>query len=243
VLRDVTLSVEPGDFLALAGPNGSGKTTLLKLLSGIARPTRGRIDLASMDLRAYSARARARRIAVVSQHVNPALAFSVRHLVSLGRTAHVSTFGTLSRRDREAVERALIATETQQLAPRRFAELSGGERQRVALATALAQETDFLLLDEPTVHMDLHHQRELLETLLRQRQERGVAVVAVMHDLNLAALYFDRLVLLHEGHMVLDGPPGQVIGSSEFGRVFEAPFSVIAHPQTGAPQVMLHRDG
>jgi iron complex transport system ATP-binding protein len=228
--------------MALAGPNGSGKTTLLKLLSGIRAPTRGRVLLDGVDVRQLSTRDRARRVAVVSQHVNSAIAFKVRHLVGMGRTPYMSVIGSAGRNDAVAIDSALLATDTLHLSSRHFNELSGGERQRVMLAMSLAQDADFLLLDEPTVHMDLQHQRELLETLDRLRQEREIGVVAVMHDLNLAALYFDRLALLDRGRMVADGTPQSVIDGPEFGRVFAAPFSVIPHPQTDVPQVLLRRD-
>jgi iron complex transport system ATP-binding protein len=212
------------------------------LLGGARRPTRGRVTLAGADIAGYSARERARRIAVVSQHVHSSLSFTVAHLVVMGRAPYMRVLGIPSRQDRLAVERAMGVTETEHLASRRFGELSGGEKQRVALAMALAQEADFLLLDEPTVHLDLHHQRELLETLRRLRSERGVGIVAVMHDLNLAALYFDRLVLLNDGRLVADGAPQSVITGPDFGCVFRAPFSLVTHPQRGVPQVLLHRD-
>lgn len=242
VIRDVSFGLDQNDMLALAGPNGSGKTSLVKLLSGLRKPTRGRVYLGTRRLDQYPGRERARLIAVVPQSINPTSGFTVGHLVAMGRAAHSRLFGTLGINDRDAIEQAMDATDSKHLAPRLFAELSGGERQRVVLAMALAQEAHYLLLDEPTVHMDLQHQRELLETLRRLRRERGLGILAVMHDLNLAALYFDRLILLHEGQIVSDGTPSSVIDGPEFERVFRAPFNLVPHPQSGVPQVLLRRD-
>jgi iron complex transport system ATP-binding protein len=130
-------------------------------------------------------------------------------------------------------------TETSQLADRRFNELSGGEQQRVMVAVGLAQETDFLLLDEPTVHLDLHHQHELLRLLLNLNQDRGIGIIAVLHDLNLAALFFERVVLLSAGRLAADGSPGEVVREDVLQPVFQAPLRIIAHPETGLPQVLL----
>jgi iron complex transport system ATP-binding protein len=230
-----------GELVALAGPNGSGKTTLLKLLGGSIRPAAGEVYFGADRVAALPARRRARHIAVVSQHVNPGLTFRVDTLVMMGRTPYTGLFGSPSAEDRRAVSEALVATETRDLAQRRFNELSGGEQQRVSVAMALAQETDFLLLDEPTVHLDLHHQHELLELLHRLHRSRGLGILAVMHDLNLATLYFDRLVVLHEGSLVADGPAAEVMVVPEVLAAFKAPLSLVHHPQDNVPQVLLRR--
>jgi iron complex transport system ATP-binding protein len=176
----------------------------------------------------------------VAQHVEPTLAFTVRELISMGRTPHVGMLSGRQSSDLSAVELAMAETETTPLAGRRFNELSGGEQQRVMVAVGLAQETDFLLLDEPTVHLDLHHQHELLRLLLKLNYERGIGVIAVLHDLNLAALFFDRVVLLSHGSLVADGTPGQVVREEVLQPVFGAPLRVIAHPESGLPQVLLN---
>lgn len=239
VLHDISLAVGHGERLALAGPNGSGKSTLVRLLSGAAEPSRGRAELDGVHLRDMNSRARARRIAVVAQHVEPNLAFTVRELVAMGRIPYVGLLSGRQSSDRAAVERAMFETETSQLAGRRFNELSGGEQQRVMLAVGLAQETDFLLLDEPTVHLDLHHQHELLQLLLDLNRERGIGIIAVLHDLNLASLFFERVALLSAGRLVADGSSSDVLREEVLQPVFQAPLRVIAHPETGLPQVLL----
>jgi iron complex transport system ATP-binding protein len=239
VLRDVTVSVGRGERLALAGPNGSGKTTLLRLLGGALRPAAGAVTLDGIPLGQISRRALARRVGVVAQHVEPRLTFSVRELVSMGRTPYIGMFAGQSAQDLSAVEAALAATDTAALADRRFSDLSGGEQQRVMVAVGLAQETDYLLLDEPTVHLDLQHQHELLQLLHRLNHERRIGLVAVLHDLNLASLYFERLVVLSSGRVAADGPPSDVVNRDVLQTVFRAPLQVISHPATGLPQVLL----
>jgi iron complex transport system ATP-binding protein len=241
VLRDVSLGVKRGTMLALAGPNGSGKTTLLRVMLGARRPADGEVRIHGTSVRAIPPRDRARLIAVVPQNVNPALAFHVEELVAMGRTPYARAFAPRSSEDRRALAKALSATEIESIAGRRFSELSGGEQQRVVLAMALAQDTPFLLLDEPTVHLDLHHQHDLLELLRRLCGERDLGILAVMHDLNLASLYFDRLAVLHRGRMVAEGVPGEVMVKPEVLRVFRAPLVVVSHPQMGVPQVLLQR--
>jgi iron complex transport system ATP-binding protein len=241
-VRDVSLRLRPGDSVALAGPNGSGKTTLLRLLSGALKPQSGQVRLEGRPLRQLSPALRARRIAVVPQQVDPALAFTVEAMVRMGRAPHASLLKSLARSDIAAVDDAMRATDTYGLRDKRFDELSGGEQQRVALAMAVSQGTDYLLLDEPTVHLDLHHQHALLELLQALRERRSIGVLAVMHDLNLAALYFTSLVILQAGSAVARGAPADLLSRPEALAVFKAPLHVVSHPQTGAPQGLLGRD-
>ena len=243
VVRGVTLELAAGTMSALAGPNGSGKTTVLRLLSGARAPRVGTVALDGTPLRSISQRLRARQIAVVNQHVDPGLAFSVERLVAMGRTPYVPVLGSLGRDDLAQVELALVSTETYGLRQRRYSELSGGERQRVAVAMALAQGTSFLLLDEPTVHLDLHHQHELLELLRDLRRQRGIGVLAVMHDLNLAALYFDHLAVLDRGVLVAAGGPSDLLRSADVMSHFRAPLATVTHPTAAVPQVLLSRRG
>jgi iron complex transport system ATP-binding protein len=241
VLREISFGLRRGEMVALAGPNGSGKTTLLKLLGGARRPVAGAVTIDGTPLARLGARKVARRVAAVSQKVDARLMFTVQDIVAMGRTPYRGLFGSLDETDRRAIEAALEATDAGALAARRFGELSGGEQQRVMLAMALAQETDFVLLDEPTVHLDLHHQHEFLEVLHALQVSRRLGILAVMHDLNLAALYFDRLGIMRDGRLVADGPPPDILGRSACLEVFQAPLRVISHPQTGVPQVLLER--
>ncbi|HEX8919104.1 MAG TPA: ABC transporter ATP-binding protein [Chloroflexota bacterium] len=241
VLDDVSLELRQGDMLALVGPNGSGKTTLLHVMSGVLWPSKGSVSLDCRPLKEMARRAVARRIGVVAQHLDPSLSFSVEEIVALGRAPYFGPLGTLSRVDRDAVQDALGATGVEDLARKRFSELSGGEQQRVMLATALAQETDYLLLDEPTVHLDLKHQVQLLELLRTLQKRRALAVVAVLHDINAAALYFERIAVLRAGMLVQQGSSREVLGSQGGVDAFETPLHVIDHPSAHVPQVLLNR--
>jgi len=239
VLRDIDLFVEAGERVGLLGPNGSGKTTLLKLASGLLHPGQGEVYLGDVSLRKLTRRQMAQKVAVVPQQLQMPFAFSVGEMVMLGRTPFVRAFSGEGEADRWAVRRALELTNTEALANRIFNELSGGERQKVVLAMALAQEPKLLLLDEPTVHLDVNHQIEILELIKALNLESGITVVAAMHDLNLAALYFDRLVLLKEGSVFADGPPTEVLTEDTIRQVYSAPVLVQKHPSADVPNITI----
>ena len=219
LLYGIQASVRRGEMVGLLGPNGSGKTTLLKLLSGVLRPRQGRILLDGRDLAAWGRREIARRIAVVPQELQVPFAFTVEQMVALGRTPFISLLGTRTSRDREIVREAMQIAEVETLAARIFNELSGGERQRVIVAMALAQQPRLLLLDEPTSHLDIKYQIEVLELVRRLNRETGVTVIAALHDLNLAARYFPRLLLFQRG-IVADGGPAEVLEPHLLQRVY-----------------------
>jgi iron complex transport system ATP-binding protein len=219
VLRGVDLSMNAGELVALIGTNGSGKTTLLRLFAGTLRPDAGFLALFGRAADGWSRMELARRVAVLPQSLEPPVGFRVGELVTMGRLPHSrSLFGT-TREDEEAVERALRDADARDLASRYAEELSGGERQRVLVAMALAQEPQLLLLDEPTLHLDLAHQLTLLQTIDRLRVERGIAVVAVLHDLTLAAAA-PRVGVLDSGRVVADGSPDEVLSEELVRRVF-----------------------
>jgi iron complex transport system ATP-binding protein len=241
-VRDVSLSLSPGETIALVGPNGSGKTTLLRLLCGALKPGGGDSSIDGLNAQRTPARALARKVAVVPQHVDPTLSLTVESMVALGRTPYTSLLRPMSAPDRLALYEAMEATDTLPLRQHRFSELSGGEQRRVALAMAMAQETPYLLLDEPTAHLDLHHQHAFFELLQTLRARRELAILAVMHDLNLAALYFDSMVVLDAGSVRAQGKPGEILTKQETLAVFRAPLEIVSHPQTGVPQVLLQRE-
>lgn len=219
LLHGVHVCVDSGEMVGLLGPNGSGKTTLLRLLSGILRPQEGRIVLDGQSLERWGRRGIAQRVAVVPQELQVPFAFTVEQMVALGRTPFISLFGNRTSRDREIVREAMQLAEVEGLAGRIFHELSGGERQRVTLAMALAQQPRLLLLDEPTSHLDIKYQLETLELVSRLNRETGVTVIAAMHDLNLAARYFPRLLLFQRG-IVADGGPAAVLEPRLLQRVY-----------------------
>ena len=220
LLYDVSLQVHKGEMVGLLGPNGSGKTTLLRLMSGLFSPQQGRVLLEGRTLYQWGRRGAAQRIAVVPQELHIPFAFTVEHMVSLGRTPFVKPFlGERTPHDQAIVDDALQAAGVALFAKRIFNELSGGERQRVMIAMALAQEPSLLLLDEPTSHLDIKYQIETLELVQRLNTARGVTVIAAMHDLNLASRYFPRLLLFQRG-IVADGGPAEVLEPELLSRVY-----------------------
>lgn len=245
VLRELDLTVATGEMVALLGPNGSGKSTLLGLLSGVLDSSRGRlrgsIRLHGEELASVPPQRRARQVALVPQSIPTPFAFTVREWVSLGRTPYLSPFRGEREADRIAVERAMAAAEVIPLADRLIGEISGGERQRAALAMALAQEPSLLLLDEATAHLDLHHQMTLLALVRRLNREQGLTVLAAVHDVNLAALWFDRLLLLHNGRLTADGTPDQVLTAENLRNVFQSEARILRHPTEELPLVALER--
>jgi iron complex transport system ATP-binding protein len=225
VARDVSLGVARGEMVGLLGPNGAGKSTLLKLASGALRPLAGRALIDGRDLRRMPREELARRVAMMPQDFTVQFAYSVRQVIELGRTPHLGSWGTLRARDRLAVDEALAETGLEALAERGFEELSGGERQRALVALALAQQAPIMLLDEPTAHLDIRHQIETLELIRRLNQERGLTVMATLHDLNLAARYFPRLIVYKRG-VVADGPPTEALDEATLAAVYETPVRV-----------------
>ncbi len=211
VLRDLSLVVGQGEMVALLGPNGSGKTTLLRAIAGTLAADAGRIDLFGRDLAEWTRARLARRVAVLPQSLVLPEGFRVAELVEMGRAPHATRWFGSSAEDARAVERALTDADAIDLAERRADELSGGERQRVLVAMALAQEPELLLLDEPTLHLDIAHQATLLGTVDHLRHRRGLTVLAVLHDLNLAMAHAPRVAVLGGGRIVADGKPGAVL--------------------------------
>ena len=238
VLRGVDLTIAPGEFVGLLGPNGSGKSTLLRLIGGTLRAGGGQIAVVGLQPGRVNRRALARRVASVAQTPTLPEAFTVADLVLLGRTPHLRPLRGEGERDYAAARRALIAAGCLDLAGRRLGELSGGERQRASLARALAQEPELLLLDEPTAHLDPGVGQALVATLRRLNGEVGLTVLAALHDVNLAAATCPRLLLLHEGRLIADGPPEEVITPPLLRRAYGYDAQVIPHPQTGRPVVL-----
>jgi iron complex transport system ATP-binding protein len=220
VLRGLDLALAGGDLVALLGANGSGKTTLLRLLTGILSPDVGEVRVADRPVRAWRRDALARRVAVLPQQLELPDGFRVADLVEMGRAPHARRLFGSTAEDERAIERALADADALEFAERYPHELSGGERQRVLVAMALAQEPELLLLDEPTLHLDLAHQVSLLSSIRRLRATRGLTVLAVLHDLNLAAAFAPRTVILDGGVVVADGPPLEVLTPDLVSRVF-----------------------
>lgn len=237
-LREVDLPVMAGEVLALVGPNGAGKSTLLAALAGDLPLASGRILLSGQPLNHWRAEELALRRAMLLQQVQLSFPFSVLDVVRMGRAPWSNT--TASARDDELVTYAMSATDVANFAGRKFSELSGGEKARVALARVLAQDTGVLMLDEPTAALDLRHQ-ELVLQVARARAAAGRAVVVVLHDLNLAAGYADKVAVLERGRLAALGAPGEVLTEDVLSRVYQHGIDVMAHPVTGRTVVLPRR--
>jgi iron complex transport system ATP-binding protein len=237
VLRDLSFEVRKGEFFIIIGPNGSGKTTLLKILAGIDRSFQGSVALLQRPLKSYTRRELARRLALVPQLAAETFPFSVQEVLLMGRAPHMGLLGLESQKDRRIAEQAMRFTGVSHLGRRRLDQLSGGERQRVYLARAVCQEPAVILLDEPTAALDLAHQIRVMDLMARLREERGVTIVMVSHDINLAAMYADRLMLLKDGTRVAIGSPREIVTYQNIERTYGCRVLVGENPLGGYPQV------
>jgi iron complex transport system ATP-binding protein len=220
ILRDVSLALEAGERIALVGPNGAGKSTLLRVLAGTLHPTAGRVLLGDTPIASLERSEIARRLAVVPQQTSLPFSMRVEEVVALGRLPHEAALRGTRPADRAATAAAIERVGLGHLMGRDARELSLGERQLVLLALAVAQDAPVLLLDEPTVHLDLRHQVEAMELLVDLNERDGTAMVAVLHDLGLAAHFFPRLVLVEHGRLVADGSPSEVLTDERIRDVF-----------------------
>ena len=238
VLKGVSFEVPSGSILGVIGPNGAGKTTLIRALSGVLPQVSGEVRVDGVDLKTLSTGERARRVAVVPQARNLPPAFTGWELVLLGRTPHLNWLGAVSRKDEEQVRLALERAQAADLAERRVGELSGGEQQRLLLARALAQEAPILLLDEPTTHLDLQYQINLLDQVRGLARSQNLAVVVALHDLNLVARYSDQVALLVKGELLGLGSPSEVLQPELLSRVYNLPLQVIHDTASGQPVIL-----
>lgn len=235
-LDGVSLSVSPQEMCGVIGPNGSGKTTLLRAIDGLLSPVRGTVLLEGRAVGKMSSRQVAAVIGVVPQRAGAGFGFTAREMVAMGRSPHLPALSTETDRDQTIIDDAMARTGVVQLADRPIDSLSGGEFQRVLIARALAQEPRVLLLDEPTAHLDLRYQREIMD-LLSTLCGSGLTMVAALHDVNLAAEYCDRLVLLSGGQIAAMGAPVQVLEERTLERVFGIPLRVATQPVSGRPYI------
>lgn len=219
-VKGVSFAAAAGEMAAVVGPNGAGKSTLLRLLSGYLKPDRGDVRLAGRDIGRYGRRDVARLAAFVPQYSEVNLPYTVAELAMLARYARLGPFRPAGSRDRDVVAEALEVTGVAALADRPVSQLSGGEFQRAVLARALAQEPALIFLDEPTAHLDISHQVQIFSLLKRLNARGGLTVVAVLHDLNMAAAHFPRVVLLSAGEVEADGPADDVLAEDRLSKVY-----------------------
>lgn len=222
VLHRVSFSVERSEFIGIIGPNGSGKTTLLKTLTHIIRPIEGTVLLEGKDIHRMGSLEIARKFAMVGQDLISIFSFTVNEIVLMGRTPHIGIFGHEKKQDLEIVQEILQLTDLEDFKDRPIDELSAGERQRVLVARALAQQPKVLLLDEPTAHLDIGYQVEILDLVKSLKKEKLLTVICVLHDLNLASQYCDRILLLNKGMVAGLAPPTQILRYDTIEKVFNA---------------------
>ncbi|MFB2978590.1 ABC transporter ATP-binding protein [Microseira sp. BLCC-F43] len=230
IAQNITLSIQRGEWLSLIGANGSGKSTLLKLISRILAPQQGVVLLDGKAIHSQPAAIVARKLAILPQQQTIPEGLTVKQLVSLGRSPHQPWWQwELSREDAQKVEIAMHQTGIEKFSDRLVEQLSGGERQRAFLALALAQNPQVLLLDEPTTYLDICYQLQLLE-LLKQLNQQNLTIITVLHEINLAARYSDRIALLHEGKLTCVGTPKQVLTADNLAQTFGVDVTIIETP-------------
>ncbi|MDF2924250.1 MAG: yvrA [Paenibacillaceae bacterium] len=253
VLNNISCTVASGEIYGIIGPNGSGKSTLMRLISGVERPASGCVRINGKDVGSYSRRKLAQFMAVLEQEALPPVGFTVREVVEMGRYPHQDWLGR-ERRQEHGPEREggryspsaqsllqgiMERLDLEGLAERTLEQISGGERQRAALGKAMAQEPMLLLLDEPTTYLDIGYQMQMMDYVRKWNRECGLTVVAVLHDLNLAAQYCDRLMVISRGEAVAEGEPWSIMQAGLIEQVYKTRPVVVEHPETGAPQILL----
>ena len=239
VVSGVSLSISFGEFVGIIGPNGAGKSTLLKLIDRILLPKSGEINLQNKPLADYTQKQLAKIIGFVPQNFTTSFSYSAQDIALMGRYPHLSAFFSESADDMRVVENSLKSTDVWQLRKRQFSELSGGEKQRVVLASALAQEPQILLLDEPTSSLDIKYQYQFYSILQELQKSRELTIVVVTHDINLAARYCQRLIILKNGKVIDDGIPQKVITKKQMESVYEVEVEILSHPKDGKPLLTL----
>lgn len=238
VLKDININMEKGKFHTILGPNGSGKTTLLRILSKSLNMENGEIFIDEKELTQIKPKVLAKEMAVVPQSTEIEFDFSVQDMVLMGRTPHISRFCSESEKDIKIAMNAMKSTNTWELRNKSINELSGGERQRVVVARAIAQETGIILLDEPISHLDIHHQIEIMNGLKQLNQNKKITIIAVLHDLNIAAAYGDHMILMHDKVVYKDGTPEEVLTEDIIKKVYGLEVYITKNPKTGKTFIM-----
>jgi iron complex transport system ATP-binding protein len=242
IFSDLNWTVERGQFWGIIGPNGCGKTTLLHLISGVEKLDEGQILLEGQSVHKYSRKSLAQKLAVLKQDGIPPLSYTVREVIEMGRFPFQSWLGKEQQEQKhDVVDEILYLLDLKELASVPLHLLSGGQRQRVALGKVMAQQPKLILLDEPTTFLDLRYQMQFMELVAKWQREQGLTVIAVMHDLNLASLFCDQLLLLSQGGIYEKGDPAEVLSSEVIKSIYNVSSQVVTHPKYGLPQIMLNR--
>lgn len=242
ILKDITFDLKEGEMLGVLGPNGAGKTTLLRIISGALRPSKGTVLVEGKELHQIPPKERAKKMAILPQNEPLVEYLTVREMVMLGRIPYFSLLFGPKKKDEEAVDRALEMVGMKGFANRKMGQLSGGERQKVLIARALAQEPSLLMLDEPIVHLDLSHQLEILFLLKELKEKKKLSIVCVLHDVNLASYFSDKLLLLRDGRIQAYGEPQEVITPDNLKKVFNIQAIIRGNPLSARPYIsIVHR--
>jgi iron complex transport system ATP-binding protein len=239
VLNNITFSVSKGDFFIIIGPNGSGKTTLMKVLSGILKPQNGQLEIIGRSIDNYTRKNLAQTVAFVPQTIPVDFPFTVTEIVLMGRSPYLGMLGLEQEIDLEIAQQAITFTGIEHLAHRKLDQLSGGEQQRVFIARAICQQPQVILLDEPTSSLDLAHQVRLMDLMERLKTDKGVTIVMVSHDVNLAAMYGNRLLLLNQGQIMRLGTPEEVLTFQTLEETYGCKLLVDESPLGEIPRVTL----
>ncbi len=239
VVTDVSFAVERGEFFGIIGPNGSGKSTLMKMISGVISPDGGEILIAEKPIGSYSRKALARLLAVLEQEALPPVGFRVREVLEMGRFPYQNWLGEEAEDPTPLIDEIVGMLGLAELEDRTLDQLSGGEKQRVALGKSLVQKPLLLLLDEPTTYLDIGYQIQLMDIVRSWQRNTQVTVVAVLHDLNLASLYCDRILMVHKGNLIRVGDPRDILQSSLIEQVYGTRPIVMEHPVHQLPQIIL----
>lgn len=238
VFENMNVSIEPGSMTAIVGANGSGKSTLLKALARLQKPSSGAVLIGDKNIATVSPREFAKQVGLLSQHPIAPEGITVRELVLRGRYPHQKLVGRTPKSEIEIVDEVIARAGLAELAGRKLSDLSGGQRQRAWIAMALAQESDILLLDEPTTFLDLSHQLEVLDLLASLNQERGMTVVMVIHDLNMAARFCNRLIMVADGKIMAQGSPAEILNPKNLAAAFKILARVIQDPVSKRPMIV-----
>lgn len=243
IIHRLSFECKRGEIVGIVGPNGCGKTTLFKLLTRLLPLQEGKIVLDGRDISSYSNKAFARKVAVVPQSSSISFSYTVKEIIELGRYAHQKgLFPKLSKEDKQAISNAMKQTDLLDLSEESFQELSGGQKQRVMIAQCLAQQSEVLLLDEPTNHLDLTYQKGILELIYQLAKKNHLAVIAILHDINLASLYCDRILLMdHQKNYIFDETK-KAINDKNLSQVFQTDLIEVIHPTTGHKQFLLNKE-
>jgi iron complex transport system ATP-binding protein len=239
ILHEIDFQVPKGAFFGIIGPNGSGKSTLLQTISGVLAASEGHVWLEGKEVSAYSNKALARWLTVLQQDALPPVRFSVREVVEMGRYPFQGWFGDEKEDSRSLIDAIMEKLKISEFSDRLVEQLSGGERQRVALAKSMAQQPRLLLLDEPTTFLDIGYQIQMMDYIRGWQQEADLTIIAVLHDLNLAAQYCDQLLVLHEGEVWGIGTPQDILNSELISQVYGTKPIIMPHPVSGVPQIIL----